>query len=126
MALKNDRLTRHLGIGLGSLVTVGFVALLRGQGLLLDTVSVVTAYLSLALLIAALAIGPLQARRTGKGILNSHQRRDLGIWVAILGLIHFCGRNRAVHDSGFTWEPLHPMVFAGRHFPGAASRDSSW
>ncbi len=53
-----------------------------------DRLSLLTAWLCFALLVAALSIGPWRALRTGQRVLNDLLRRDLGIWAALTGLAH--------------------------------------
>ena len=54
-----------------------------------DRISIVSAYLCLCLLSAALLIGPARAIRSGQPVLNHLVRRDLGIWAALIGFLHF-------------------------------------
>jgi sulfoxide reductase heme-binding subunit YedZ len=54
----------------------------------LDRLSITSAYLFLALLCAGLSVGPLRALKSGRPTLNSHLRRDIGIWAALAGLLH--------------------------------------
>lgn len=51
---------------------------------------------------AALALGPLDALRTGRPTLNSLLRRDLGIWAALTGLAHL---------AAATGEVMRPAYF---------------
>lgn len=53
-----------------------------------DRLSLLTAWLSFALLVAALGVGPWRALKTRQPVLNSLLRRDLGIWAGLTGLIH--------------------------------------
>lgn len=55
----------------------------------LDRLSIVSAYLCMIYLSMALVIGPWQAIRFGKPIVNDRLRRDLGIWSALAGFGHF-------------------------------------
>ncbi len=55
----------------------------------LDRLSIVSAYSCLVCLSVALLIGPRQAIRFGKPIVNHYLRRDLGIWGAVWGFGHF-------------------------------------
>ena len=85
----NRRLRHHAaliaitGVSLGTSVVIGL------DGTAADQLSIVSAYLCLFLLGAALLIGPLHAFRTGKPLGNSSIRRDIGIWAALNGLLHF-------------------------------------
>jgi sulfoxide reductase heme-binding subunit YedZ len=53
-----------------------------------ESLSLATAYLCLALLAAALSIGPVLALRSGHPAVNNHSRRDIGIWAGLNGLAH--------------------------------------
>lgn len=53
-----------------------------------ESASLATAYLCLALLAAALSIGPLMALTSGRPTLNNYLRRDIGIWAGLNGLAH--------------------------------------
>ena len=46
------------------------------------------AYVSLALPVTTLAIGPLNVLRRRPNPISTHPRRDLGIWGGALGLLH--------------------------------------
>ncbi|MCL4181748.1 MAG: hypothetical protein KJ072_28940 [Verrucomicrobia bacterium] len=50
--------------------------------------SMATAYVSLALLVATLATGPINLLRCQPNPVSTDLRRDLGIWAFILGLAH--------------------------------------
>jgi len=58
------------------------------SALLADRFSIVSAYLCLGLLCAGLAIGPIRAIRTGRPSINIYLRRDIGIWAALIALLH--------------------------------------
>ena len=47
-----------------------------------------TAYVSLALLVATLATGPINLLRRQPNPVSTDLRRDLGIWAFVLGLAH--------------------------------------
>jgi methionine sulfoxide reductase heme-binding subunit len=54
-----------------------------------DRLSIVSAYLCLFLLGIVLLIGPWHAAETGRTAANIYLRRDIGIWAALSGLLHF-------------------------------------
>lgn len=63
-----------------------------------DRVSFLTAYLFMALLAAALALGPLRTLRTGRTTVNMHLRRDVAIWSGIAALLHlFTGLGQSMN-----------------------------
>lgn len=75
----------------------------------LDRFSLATAWLCFLLLVAALALGPREALRTGRPSLNNLLRRDLGIWAGLAGLAHL---------AAATGEVMRPAYFS-RYITGA-------
>lgn len=53
-----------------------------------DRLSLLTAWVCFVLLAAAVGLGPWQALRSGRPMVNNRLRRDVGIWAAITGLLH--------------------------------------
>ena len=84
-----QRVTRHLALATCSLVVLLSAWFAGSVASAADRVSIASAYLCLALLCAALLIGPARAIRTGQPVVNHLGRRDLGIWAAIIGVVHF-------------------------------------
>ena len=79
-----------------------------------DRVSLLTAWLCFALLVAALGLGPWQALRTGQPVLNNLLRRDLGIWAALAGLAHLTVATGVVMQPAYfrayiTGPPENPL-----------------
>jgi len=79
-----------------------------------DRLSLLTAWLCVALLVAALGIGPWQARRTGRPVINQLLRRDLGIWAALTGLAHLVVATGIVMQAAYfrayiTGPPDNPL-----------------
>lgn len=66
-----------------------------------DRLSIVSAYLCLALLGYTLLIGSAQVMKTGRPITNIYRRRDTGIWAAIIGLLHFVLANKLSMNSAY-------------------------
>ena len=85
----NRRLGNHLTLATLTAIGIGAAAAAGSETTALDRISIVTAYQCLLLLGVALLIGPWQSRRTGRPVLNSHLRRDVGIWAGLTGLVHF-------------------------------------
>lgn len=83
-----NRVHRH---GLCFLLTIGTAtaAALGGDPAdMTARLSLLTAWLCFGFLVAALSVGPFTVRRTGRPLLNSLLRRDLGIWAGLTGLAH--------------------------------------
>ncbi len=78
---------RHVALAAAGLITYGLIVVL-GNDDLDDALSLSTAWLCFAYMAAALSLGPIRARRTGKPVTNLQARRDLGIWAGITGLVH--------------------------------------
>ena len=79
-----------------------------------DRLSLLSAWLCFALLVAALGLGPWQALRSGQPVLNSLLRRDLGIWAALTGLAHLAVATGVVMQPAYfrayiTGPPQNPL-----------------
>ncbi len=85
----NQRLKNHASLTAITAVSLGVSAAIGPAAAAGDQLSIVSAYLCLFLLGAALLIGPFHAFREGKPLGNSYIRRDIGIWAALNGLLHF-------------------------------------
>jgi len=129
----NPRLKNHVTLFVVSVVSLGVAALSGpGEGAA-DRLSIVSAYICLLLLGAALLIGPVNVLRTGRLPGNSYVRRDTGIWAAMTGLLHFYLANvlsmtyeylgiyvenpvlppsSAVRSSLYTWGTIFGYVIA--------------
>lgn len=83
------RWLRHLALAAVDVIALSIAWLAGDAVTAADRISIVSAYLCLALLCAALLIGPVRAIRTGQPCLNHLVRRDIGIWAAIIGFVHF-------------------------------------
>lgn len=120
---------------LGTLALAACVAV----DLLLDAddlrfrLSMSTAYASLLLVAASLAVGPIRVLRGRHAPANIFLRRDLGIWAGALGLLH-ATVGLTVHFRGDMWKyffsrvpsvsdpvPLRLDAFAVASYTGAAS-----
>jgi sulfoxide reductase heme-binding subunit YedZ len=83
------RIRHHVGLGLAA-TGAYLVAWLSAPGETpADHVSIATAWLCLLLIAAALITGSVIRFRRGRGVLNNYLRRDIGIWAAVTGLVHF-------------------------------------
>lgn len=85
----NKRLRNHAVLGACTLVSLGVSVALGPSASAADRLSIVSAYLCLGLLGGALLIGPVNVLRKGVPLVNAYARRDVGIWAALSGLIHF-------------------------------------
>jgi DMSO/TMAO reductase YedYZ heme-binding membrane subunit len=85
----NPRLKNHITLSVVAIGSLGIAGLSGPAGGAADRLSIVSAYLCLLLLGAALLIGPAHVLRTGRLLVNSYIRRDTGIWAAMTGLLHF-------------------------------------
>jgi len=72
--------------GLVLFLLAGFAA---PEQTIADYISISTAWWCLILMAAALLTGPAVYLRSGRKPVNLYLRRDIGIWAAIAGLIHF-------------------------------------
>ena len=97
------RLSRHhlplLLLSTGAIAAIYFT---RPYPDVLSRASFATAYPALALLSATLLIGPWNWLRRRPNPISSDLRRDIGIWAAILGIVH-AGVGQCVHLRGRPW-----------------------
>jgi sulfoxide reductase heme-binding subunit YedZ len=82
------RLQTHGGLALFTLCGCGLAYRYESAALLSDIIALGTAYVALILLVATLAIGPLNLVLKRRNPVNIDLRRDIGIWVGITGVIH--------------------------------------
>jgi DMSO/TMAO reductase YedYZ heme-binding membrane subunit len=68
---------------------LGISATLGSDAAAADRLSIVSAYLCLFLLGIVLLIGPWHAVTNDRKTANIYLRRDIGIWAALSGLLHF-------------------------------------
>ncbi len=111
-----SRTARHLALFAASLATLAAFH----QGLApqpaLWRLSMGSAYASLALLAASLAIGPWNVLRARPNPVSGYLRRDIGIWAGILGLVHVVA-GLQVHMGGRMWLYFFPGPEATYRFP---------
>ena len=82
------RLIRNAALALGTTAaTLALVAVIPVKNAM-PRWSMATAYVALALLMACLAVGPLNVLRGRPNPVSTHLRRDLGIWGGAFGLLH--------------------------------------
>ncbi len=98
---RRRRLGHHLLIGLAAVAVVASIASAL-PGPPRERLSLATAYAGLAMLAATLAIGPLRILRGRATPVSFDLRRDLGIWSAVLGLVH-TGLGLTIHFAGQMW-----------------------
>jgi sulfoxide reductase heme-binding subunit YedZ len=84
-----------------------------------ERISVASAWLGLVLIGAALLIGPLRLLDGREPPLNIHFRRDLGIWGALLGLLHFVAGNVVAMNQTY----IGAFVSGAVAPPGMAARE---
>ncbi len=85
----NRRLKNHVALAALTAICLGVAAASGPAAAVADQLSIVSAYLCLFLLGVALLIGPFHAIRKGKPLAHSYIRRDIGVWAALNGLLHF-------------------------------------
>lgn len=82
------RLSHHVLLAGVSLLSTAVALVAEVGASQRESASLATAYVCLVLLAAALSVGPILALRSGRPLLNSHLRRDVGIWAGLNGLAH--------------------------------------
>lgn len=85
----NRRLIHHSVLIAITAVSLGVAAIAGPDAAAADRLSIVSAYLCLFFLMVVLLIGPAHAISRRKPPANSYLRRDIGIWGALNGLLHF-------------------------------------
>ena len=88
------RIRNHVVLGIANISILGIASMAGSDGAALDRISIVSAYQCLFLMAIALLLGPLSVHEQGKFMLNSHSRRDIGIWAGLIALLHFWLGNR--------------------------------
>jgi methionine sulfoxide reductase heme-binding subunit len=88
MRYKTRRLIRHIGLATGSSLVVWVLQANLSSDDPIQRLSLATAYVSLALLIFTLSIGPANVIRGRSNPVNTGFRRDFGIWGGLWGLFH--------------------------------------
>ena len=116
----NPRLKNHLVLLALTAISLGVAAISGPDGGAADRLSIVSAYVCLALLGVALLIGPLNVLRKGRLASNIYVRRDTGIWAALNGLLHFYLAN----VLSMNYEYLALFVDSAALPPSAAIRNS--
>ena len=76
-----------------SLLQLAGGVLILSQPDLLERISITSAWICMAYMTVALLLGPLRRARGEVVPANIYVRRDLGIWAALLGLLHFYAGN---------------------------------
>ena len=89
---------RHVAI---ALIGIGFGAMVQTQTphrSTAEALSFASAYAGFGLLVAALAVGPLNLLRGRPNPVSTDLRRDIGIWCALFGVAHtVAGLNVHMH-----------------------------
>jgi methionine sulfoxide reductase heme-binding subunit len=88
MRYRTRRLIRHFGLATGSILTVWALQANLNSADPIQRLSLATAYVSLALLVFTLSIGPANVIRGRTNPVNTGFRRDFGIWGGLWGLLH--------------------------------------
>ena len=99
---QHRRLRHNAVILLSTALLVMVLVLVVPDRRLLAALSIATAYTALVLLGATLAVGPVALLRGRKSPLSSDLRRDLGISVAVFGILH-SGLGLQLHGKHW-WE----------------------
>lgn len=96
-----------------------------------DRLSLLTAWLCFALLVATLSLGPWWALRSDQPVLNNLLRRDLGIWAALTGLAHLGLATAVVMQPAYfrayiTGPPESPLPGWAPHAGSGCNVSPSW
>lgn len=95
-------LSHHLPLGLASVMLIALFFQTSASPDVTFRASIATAYTSLILLGGTLITGAVNVMRKRPNPISTDLRRDLGIWAAIIGVVHtIVGLN--VHMGGKFW-----------------------
>jgi len=125
MSLMRRRWVRHLALA-AAVTAIMLVAAIGGPDAgALDRQSIVSAYLCLGLLCGTLLIGPWRAVAEGRVMSNYYLRRDIGIWAALIGMVHFLLANMLAMNYAYlgryVTEAAAPSAEARRQLYGAGT-----
>lgn len=100
--LSGPRALRHVGFAAasGALMTAVYASL--GFPPVVFGLSMASGYVGLLALAVVMIIGPLNVLRSRPNPVSTDLRRDLGVWAAVLGLVHVA-TGIQVHFSGRFW-----------------------
>jgi DMSO/TMAO reductase YedYZ heme-binding membrane subunit len=108
------RPVRHILMLTTSIMLLAGGVLVLSHDSLLERISITSAWICMFYMSTALVIGPLRRARGELAPANIHIRRDLGIWGALLGLLHFYAGNvvamNQVYIGTFVRGPLAPSM----------------
>ena len=100
--MRRRLLNHHLPLLLVSFASVAALYATREYKDVITRASFATAYPALALMAATLLIGPWNLIRKRTNPISADLRRDIGIWAAILGILH-TAVGQCVHLRGRPW-----------------------
>jgi len=112
------RLLRHALLMLAGAAVVGAMAASLGSTRAAWRLSMGTAWASLLLLGVSLVIGPLRVILRRPNPVTTDLRRDVGIWAAVLGLVHVVlglQMHMKRRIDYFVYPPDQPHAFPLRH-----------
>ena len=95
------RAGRHGILFAASTLAMALGAWLAPYATVWERISVVSAWTFMGLLTAALLIGPMRNLSGTTPPLNIYIRRDLGIWSALNGILHFVAGNVVGMNAGY-------------------------
>ena len=95
-------LGHHLPIALASLMLIAIVFQFVVSPDIRFRLSMATAYTALILLGGTLLTGPINVLKSSPNPISTDLRRDLGIWAAIIGIVH-TAVGLTVHMGGKFW-----------------------
>jgi sulfoxide reductase heme-binding subunit YedZ len=103
LSRRARRLRDHVALGAASLAGVWAIYAAIDSKDTVYRVSMATAYVGLALLVATLAFGPVAALKRRRYPVSTDIRRDFGIWSALVAIAHVVA-GLQVHLRGKMWE----------------------
>lgn len=95
------RVQHHFTLASLTLLPLGVAALIGPGSGIEDRLSIVSAYLCLVLLACTMLIGSARLMGSGRPVTNIYLRRDMGIWSALVGLLHFVLANMLSMNAAY-------------------------
>jgi len=113
------RFGRHSVLAAAAVAIVGFVYAATPPPDLRHRLSMATAYAGLIFLAVSLCLGPWNVLRQRPNPVSFDLRRDVGIWTAILAIVH-TAIGLTVHLRGRMWmyffKAIHPLKLQNTQF----------
>jgi len=119
--MELSRIRRHIYFFIFAVSATTAIYFLIIENSIVESISISTAYICILFFVAALSIGPIYLLLSRIHPVSIYLRRDLGIWSAVLAIIHTVA-GLQVHLEGKMWlyflyPPDKPHIIPVRYDP---------